>query len=62
MDKYDTFNTLPSLLTVKDVMNILKVSRSYVMSLIYSQKLPAHKIAGQWRILRSDIVDYILHT
>lgn len=54
---------LPSILTTKDVMKHLQIGKNTMLKLIHSGELPAHRIAGgRWRILKEDLLDYILRS
>ncbi len=44
-----------SILTVKDVAQYLKVNDRTVYRLAVAKKIPAFKVGGIWRFLRSDI-------
>lgn len=47
------------MLTIKDVMGILKVSRQTVYNLMLHKKLPHYKIGGAVRFKKSDVEKYI---
>ena len=46
---------LNPLLTFKETMNYLKISRSTLLRLKASGRLPGHKIGNTWRFYVSDI-------
>lgn len=46
-------------LTLKDVVALLKVSEKTVYSMAQAGELPAFKVRGQWRFSRQDIVGWI---
>lgn len=48
-----------SIMTVKEVAEYLKVNERTVYRLAGAKKMPAFKVGGTWRFLRSDIVQWI---
>jgi len=62
MQRYIPFNTIPEILTIKDLMEVLHISRSYALRLVQDKLIPAHKIARQWRILKADLIEYIVNS
>ena len=48
---YADWNEVRITLTVKDIADVLNVVRS--------GEIPAKKVAGQWRILKSDLMAYL---
>lgn len=49
----------PDILSVYDVMQILRVGRVTVYSYIKDNKLPARKIAGKYRIPKKSIISLV---
>jgi excisionase family DNA binding protein len=47
------------MMTVKDVMDFLQISRSSVYRLIKKKAFPAYKIEGNTRFKRGDIEEYL---
>ena len=48
-----------SALTVKDVADMLNVDTKTVYRLAQKHDLPGFKVAGTWRFMRSDIINWI---
>ena len=48
-----------SILTIKEVAEYLKVNERTVYRLAGAKKIPAFKVGGIWRFLRSDIDQWI---
>lgn len=48
-----------SILTIKDVAEYLKVNERTVYRLAGAKKIPAFKVGGTWRFVRSDIDQWI---
>lgn len=48
-----------AVLTIKDVAEYLKVNERTVYRLAGAKKIPAFKVGGTWRFLRSDIDQWI---
>ena len=48
-----------SILTIKEVAEYLKVNERTVYRLAGAKKIPAFKVGGIWRLLRSDIDQWI---
>lgn len=53
------FEREPDLLTRKQCQELLRISKSKILVLIHEDWLPARKIAGQFRIEKSDWADFI---
>ena len=49
----------PDMLSVLDVMEILRVGRITVYQYIRENKLPARKMAGKYRIPKSGVIAFI---
>lgn len=47
------------LLTLEEVADILRVSIQTVRRMIDDGELKARKVRGQWRILKTDLEEYI---
>jgi excisionase family DNA binding protein len=48
-------STLPTLMTFREVMEVLRVSRSTVYRLVWSGALVAYKISNSWRFIPDDV-------
>ncbi len=46
-------------LTVKEVCSYLRLSLTSVYRLLRTNKIPCQKVGGQWRILKSQLEDYL---
>lgn len=53
------FEKEPDLLTRKQCQNLLQISKSKMLDLIHDGWIPARKIAGSFRIEKSDLIDFI---
>lgn len=53
------FENQPDLLTRKQCQNLLQVSKSKMLELIHNGWIPARKIAGSFRIEKSDLIEFI---
>ena len=62
MYTYALFQELPDAISIEELTDALQISRSFAMKLIHEQTLPAHKIARKWRILKPDLVEYVMHS
>jgi excisionase family DNA binding protein len=47
--------TQDTLLTFKETMNYLRVSRSTLYRIMWSGKLTGHKVGGTWRFYQSEL-------
>lgn len=56
------FDYAPDLLTRKQCQELLQVSKSKVLELIHNGEIPARKIAGSFRIEKSDLIDFIKYS
>ena len=50
----------PDLLTVQDVMEVLRVGRIAIYKYIQSGELPARKIAEKYRIPKDSLISFML--
>lgn len=53
------FEKEPDLLTRKQCQNLLQISKSKMLDLIHDGWIPARKIAGSFRIEKSDLINFI---
>lgn len=58
MDKYDTSKP-PTLLTVREVAEVLRVHQRTAYRLITGGSIKAIKIGSQWRVPESALMDFI---
>ncbi len=49
-------------LTLQDLRDTLQIGKNSALSLVQDNIIPARKIMGKWRILKEDVIEYILHT
>ena len=47
------------LLTVRDVMALLKLSRTRIWQLVNEDNLPAYKLGGSYRFWRSEVIAWL---
>jgi excisionase family DNA binding protein len=46
-------------LTLKELRSILKVSEKTILKLLNSGEIKGKKVAGRWRVLRSELYKYL---
>ncbi len=52
----------PDILTVKDLMKVLHIGKNTALSLLNEGRIQGYRIKGnRWRILKEDVIEYILH-
>lgn len=51
----------PDVLSLKDLRKTLQIWKNSALSLVQNGTIPARKIMGKWRILKKDVIEYILH-
>lgn len=51
--------SLPELMTIEEVMDYLGLSRTSVYDLLRNGELKGVKIGREWRVKKTDMVDYI---
>ena len=56
---YADWNEVRITLTVKDIADVLNVCDTVALNLVRSWEIPAKKVAGQWRILKTDLMAYL---
>ena len=48
----------PDVLTVKDLMLVLKIRKNKALSLLHESKITGHTIScGRWRIFKEDVAE-----
>jgi excisionase family DNA binding protein len=47
-------------LTLKELRSILKLSEKTVLRLLNGGEIKGKKVAGKWRVLRSEVFKYLL--
>lgn len=53
------FEKEPDLLTRKQCQNLLQISKSKMLEFIQNGYIPAKKLAGSYRIKKSDLIDFV---
>ena len=53
--QWTDWDALPVLMTVEEVCAVMKISETTALKLLNSGELPGRKIAGSWRISKSDL-------
>lgn len=56
------FEKQPDLLTRKQCQELLQISKSKMLDLIHDGQIPARKIAGSFRIEKSDLIAFIQYS
>lgn len=56
------FKNEPDLLTRKRCQELLNISKSKMLELIHNGYIPAITIAGSYRIMKSDLIEFIEHS
>ncbi|MGY3666236.1 MAG: helix-turn-helix domain-containing protein [Roseburia sp. 1XD42-69] len=56
------FEKEPDLLTRKQCQHLLQISKSKMLEFIHDGLIPARKIAGRYKIEKSDLVDFIKYS
>ena len=53
------FEKEPDLLTRKQCQHLLQISKSKILELIHDGWLPARKLAGSYRINKTDLIEFV---
>lgn len=53
------FEKEPDLLTRKQCQHLLQISKSKILELIHDGWLPARKLAGRYRIEKTDLIEFV---
>lgn len=53
------FEKEPDLLTRKQCQHLLQISKSKMLELIHDGYIPARKLAGSYRIEKTDLIEFI---
>lgn len=56
------FEKYPDLLTRKQCQELLQVSKSKMLEIIHGGWIPARKIAGRYRIEKTDLIEFIKYS
>lgn len=56
------FKNEPDLLTRKRCQELLKINKSKMLEFIHNGYIPAIIIAGSYRILKSDLIEFVEHS
>ena len=57
--KHLTHDKLNAVLTLSDIARILKVSQITIRRMLRNQKIPAHKVGGQWRFVYEEVIEWL---
>ena len=56
-------NNTPDIMTVKDLMKALQIGKNNALQLLNEGQITGHRISGnRWRILKEDVVEYVLRS
>ena len=56
-------NNTPDIMTVKDLMKALQIGKNKALQLLTEGQITGHRISGnRWRILKEDVVEYVLRS
>ena len=51
----------PDILTTKEVMEILAISKELLYKLIHAERLPAYRLGGKsWRINKASLIEHLI--
>lgn len=53
------FKNPPNLLTCKQCQELLHISKSKMLEYIHEGFIPVHVIAGSYRIVKEDFIDFV---
>lgn len=52
----------PDVLSLKDLRKVLQIGKNSALYLVQNDIIPARKIMGKWRILKEDVINYIVNS
>lgn len=52
----------PDVMTVKEVMKVLRCGRTKIMEFIHNGVLEAHYVCGKWLVFKEDVEEFILRS
>lgn len=55
-------NNTPDVLTLKEMMKVLRIGKNSALKLIHDNIIEGHRIGGKWLILKEDVEEYILRS
>ena len=53
-------NNTKEILTLKELQELLHIGKNTALRLVQSGEIDAFRVGNQWRVLRDDVVKYIL--
>ena len=51
----------PDVISLKQLQDILGIGKNTALRLVGSGEISGHKVAGKWRILKEDVLDYLIY-
>lgn len=51
----------PDVMSIKDLRKTLQIGKNSALYLVQNDIIPACKIMGKWRILKEDVIEYIIN-
>lgn len=60
MDRMDRIQAVKEVMTLEEVAEYLQVSEKSILRMAQSGKIPAAKVASQWRFMRSVVDDWLM--
>lgn len=52
----------PDVLTLKEMMKVLRIGKNSALKLIHGNIIEGHRIGGKWLVLKEDVEEYILRS
>ena len=53
----------PDIMTVKDLMKAFQIGKNKALGLLKEGQITGHRISGnRWRILKEDVLEYVLRS
>lgn len=58
-EKNKSLSSYPDVLSIQDIMEILKIGRTLAYRLVNDKKIPAKKLGRDWIISKSNLIQFI---
>lgn len=55
-------NATPDVLTLKEMMKVLRIGKNTALKLIHENIIEGHKVGGKWLVFKEDVEEYIFHS
>lgn len=62
MEEGKMLDNTPDVLTLKEMMKVLRVGKNTALKLIHENVIEGHRVGGKWLVFKEDVEEYILRS